>query len=146
MAEAEQRIVSGVIDSALEAVRTASVATHEAERQIEAFAAFVKFDPSTEDQATAPSVSVTEMRATLAVARTSSFTESAKELGVSQPGLSRQVQRVEKVYGFSLFDRRARTVPVTPRGQLVLEAFNDALNALARSVEAARHLPSVGDA
>ena len=141
MAEAEQRIVSGVIDSALEAVRAASVATHEAERQIEAFAAFVKFDPSTEDQTDAPNISVTEMRAVLAVARTSSFTEAAKELGVSQPGLSRQVQRVEKVYGFSLFDRRVRPTPVTPRGQLVLEAFNDALNVLARSVEAARHLP-----
>ncbi|MCH8950231.1 MAG: LysR family transcriptional regulator, partial [Chloroflexi bacterium] len=107
------------------------------EQQIEAFATFVKFDPSTEDQATAPSVTVKEMRAALAVAKTSSFTVAAKELGVSQPGLSRQVQRVEKVYGFNLFDRRARSAPPTPRGALVLEAFSDALNALARSVEAA---------
>lgn len=83
MAEAEGRIVSGVIDSALEAVRTASAATREAEKQIEAFATLVKFDPSTEDQMAAPSVSVSEMRAALAVARLSSFTEAAKECGLS---------------------------------------------------------------
>ena len=140
MAEKEGRIVSGVIDSALKAVKAASKATRKAEQQIEAFATFVKFDPSTEDQATAPSVTVKEMRAALAVAKTSSFTVAAKELAVSQPGLSRQVQRVEKVYGFNLFDRRARSAPPTPRGALVLEAFSDALNALARSVEAARKL------
>ena len=140
MAETEGRIVSGVIDSALKAVKAASKATRKAEQQIEAFATFVKFDPSTEDQATAPSVTVKEMRAALAVAKTSSFTEAAKELGVSQPGLSRQVQRVERLYGFNLFDRHVKGSPVTPRGMLVLEAFNDTLNALARSVEAARHL------
>ncbi len=140
MAEAEGRIVSGVIDSALKAVKAAGAATHEAEQQIEAFATFVRFDPSTEDQASAPTVTVREMRAALAVAKTSSFTVAAKELGVSQPGLSRQVQRVEKLYGFNLFDRHVKGSPVTPRGMLVLEAFNDTLNALARSVEAARHL------
>ena len=74
------------------------------------------------------------------MAKTGSFTVAAKELGVSQPGLSRQVQRVEKLYGFDLFDRHVKGSPVTPRGRLVLEAFNDALNALARSVEATRHL------
>ncbi len=140
MAEAEERTVSGVIDSGLKAVRAASRATRKAEQQIEAFATYVTFDPSTEDQATAPNVSVREIRATLAVAKIGSFTEAAKELGVSQPGLSRQVQRVEKLYGFNIFDRSVRAVPVTPRGRLVLEAFNDTLNALARSVEAARHL------
>ncbi len=118
MAEAEGRIVSGVIDSALEAVRTASKATHEAEQQIEAFATFVKFDPSVEDQATAPSVAVKEMRAALAVARVGRFTEAAIGLGVSQPGLSRQVQRVEKLYGFNIFYRRGPGAEVTPRGML----------------------------
>ena len=140
MAKAEGRIVSGVIDSALKAVKTAGKAAREAEPQIEAFATFVRFDPSAEDQATAPNVSIREIRAALAVAKTGSFTVAAKELGVSQPGLTRQVQRVEKLYGFDLFDRHVKGSPVTPRGRLVLEAFNDALNALARSVEATRHL------
>ena len=140
MAEARGRNVGRVIDSALKAVKAAGAATHEAEQQIEAFATFVKFDPTIEDQMTAPGVTVTEMRATLAVAKLNSFTDAAKERGVSQPWLSRQVQRVEKLYGFDIFDRSRRAVPVTPRGRLVLEAFNDALNVLARSVEAARKL------
>ncbi len=87
-----------MIDSALEAVRAASAATQKAEQQIEAFATFAKFDPNTEDQASVPNVTVKEMKAVLAVARAGKFTEAAKSLGVSQPGLSRQVLRVEKAY------------------------------------------------
>lgn len=140
MAEPEARIAAGVIDSALKAVKSANAATTEAEHQIEAFATFVRYAPTAQDQSNVPNVSVKEMLAALAVARLGSFTKAAIELGVSQPGLSRQVQRVEKDYGFDIFDRSVRAVPATPRGQLVLEAFNDALNALARSAEAARRL------
>ena len=138
--EAAGRVFSGVIDSALEAVRAASVATQKAEQQIEAFATFAKFDPNADDQASAPKLSTSEMKAALRVAKTSSFTKAAEELGMSQPGLSRQVQRVEKAYGFKLFNRRGSGAEVTSGGSLVLEAFNDALNALARSVEAAPNL------
>ena len=138
--EAAGRIFSEVIDSALEAVRAASAATQKAEQQIEAFATFAMFDPTTEVESSAPNVTVREMKAALAVAKTSNFTKAAKELGVSQPGLSRQVQRVEKAYGTHIFYRRGGGAEVTPAGSLVLEAFNDALNALARSAEAARKL------
>ena len=138
--EAEGRIFSGVIDSALEAVKAASAATHKAQQQIEACATFVKFDPNAEDLERAPNVRVKEMKATLAVAKIGSFTNAAKGLGMSQPGLSRQILRVEKAYGFQIFYRRETGAGVTPSGSLVLEAFDDALNALARSVEAARHL------
>ena len=138
--EAAGRILSGVIDSALEAVRVASAATQKAEQKIEAFATFAMFDPSTEADSSAPDVTVKEMKAALALAKTRSFTLAAKSLGLSQPGLSRQIQRVEKAYGFNIFDRTIRSLPVTLGGSLVLEAFNDALNALARSAKAARKL------
>ena len=138
--KAAGRVFSGVIDSALEAVRAASVATQKAEQQIEAFASFAMFDPATEVESSAPNVTVKEMRAALAVAKTSSFTVAAKGLGMSQPGLSRQIQRVEKAYGMDIFYRRRGGAEVTPGGSLVLEAFSDALNALARSVVAARKL------
>ena len=134
------RVFNGVIDSALEAVRAATEATRKAEQQIEAFATFATFDPDTEDQASAPNVTVKEMKAVLAVARVGKFSEAAKVLGVSQPGLSRQVQRVEKVYGLSFFDRRGTGVEVTPGGSLALEAFDYSLNALARSIEAVSKL------
>ena len=133
------RIFTGVIESALEAVREASVATQKAEQQIEAFAKFAMFDPATEAESDAPSLSTSEMKAALAVAKTGSFTEAAQGLGLSQPGLSRQVQRVEKAYGIKIFYRRGGA-EATPGGSLVLEAFSDALNALARSFEAARKL------
>ena len=138
--EAAGRIFSGVINSALEAVRAASVATQKAEQQIEAFATIAMFDPTTGDESGAPNVTVKEMKTALAVAKTSSFTEAAKGLGMSQPGLSRQIQRVEKAYGINLFYRRSAGAEVTPGGSLVLEAFSDALNALARSFEAATKL------
>ena len=138
--EAAGRIFSGVIDSALEAVRAASVATQKAEQQIEALATYAMFDPITGNESGAPNVTVKQMKAALAVAKTSSFTEAANGLGMSQPGLSRQIQRVEKAYGINLFYRRGTGAEVTPGGGLVLEAFNDALNALARSVEAATKL------
>ena len=138
--EAAGRILSGVIDSALEAVRAASVATQKAEKQIEAFATFAMFDPATEVESSPPNITVKEMKAAMAVAKTGGFTTAAKELGMSQPGLSRQVQRVEKAYGTDIFYRRGGGAEVTPGGSLVLEAFNDALNALSRSVEAARKL------
>ncbi len=134
------RIFTGVIESALEAVREASVATQKAELQIEAFAKFAMFDPATEAESDAPSLSTSEMKAALAVAKTGSFTKAAQGLGLSQPGLSRQVQRVEKAYGIKILYRRGGGAEATPAGSLVLEAFSDALNALARSVEAARKL------
>lgn len=145
MKNAEGRIVGGVIDSALEAVKAATAATRLAERKFEVFAALVKFDPNTEDRTSVPNLTTKEMIAALAVANTGSITEAAKVLGVSQPGLSRQVQRVEKVYGFRLFNRRVRSAPVTPLGRLVLESFDIALNALARSIEASRTLSSTAD-
>lgn len=138
--ETEGRMVDGVIDSALEAVKAAGIANHKAEKQIEALAVFIQSDPNTEGQASAPNVTVKEMKAAAMVAKFGSFTMAAKELGVSQPGLSRQVQRVEKLYGFDLFNRTVKQSPITPAGRIVLDAFNDALNALARSAEAIRHL------
>ena len=137
---AEGRIASGVIDSALQAIKLASVATRKAELEIEAFATFVKFDPNAEEQASVPDLSVKEMKAVLAVARIGKFTEAAKSLGLSQPGLSRQVQRVETAYGLRFFDRRGTGTEVTPGGSLALEAFDYSLNSLARSIEAVSKL------
>ena len=137
---AEGRLVGGVIDSALEAVKAATRATQEAEKQIEAFATFVRSEPSPDSTLIAIDLSVKEMRAALAVARIGQFTTAAKSMGMSQPGLSRQIQRVEKAYRIKLFVRGGSGAKVTPEGRLALEAFNDALNTLARSVEAIRKL------
>ena len=131
-----------MIDGALKAARATSKAANRAEEQTEALATSASYVPTDKDLSNVPDVSVREMTAVLAVARLGSFTNAAIEQGVSQPGLSRQVQRIEKDYGFDVFDRGKRGAPATPQGALVLESFRTALNALARSVEAARKLIS----
>jgi predicted DNA-binding protein (UPF0251 family) len=136
MNELEQRIGGGAIESAVEAAKLASDAARTTEQLIEALATFMQYNPDDDDQITVPNVTVKEMKSTLAVARLGSFTEAAKAMGVSQPGLSRQVQRVEKIYGFNIFDRSVRSSPITPRGTLIIEAFRDSLSSLARSQSA----------
>jgi hypothetical protein len=140
MAETEERIASGVIGSALKAAKASTKAAYAAEQQINAYASFVNDTPTAEELSKVPDVGVKEMVAVLGVARLGNFTNTAIELGVSQPGLSRQVQRVEKVYGFEIFDRRTKGANITPKGQLVIEAFTETMSAIARSVKAAKHL------
>lgn len=99
MSEPEERIKSGVIDGVLETAKTSAKAARVVEQQAEALAAFANYAPTKEELANVPEVGIKEMIAVLGVARLGSFTKAAAELGVSQPGLSRQVQRVEKVCG-----------------------------------------------
>jgi LysR family hydrogen peroxide-inducible transcriptional activator len=46
------------------------------------------------------------------------FTQAAKMLGVSQPALSRSIQRLEEELGQPLFERKSRTVDLTDAGVL----------------------------
>jgi len=140
MADPQERIASGVIGSALKAANASTKSAQAAEQQIKAFASFVNETPTAEELSNVPDVGVKEMLAVLGVARLGSFTKTGVELGVSQPGLSRQIQRVEKRYGFKIFDRLSRGANLTPEGQLVIEAFTEAMSAIARSVKAAKHL------
>ena len=56
----------------------------------------------------------------VAVARHHNFTSAARERGLTQPGLSRQVQKLERELGVTLVDRRASTLSLTPAGQRFL--------------------------
>jgi DNA-binding transcriptional LysR family regulator len=53
----------------------------------------------------------------VAVARTGSMTAAAAELGISQPGVSRQIQRLEEEIGIPLVDRGSRMLLLTPAGE-----------------------------
>ena len=55
-----------------------------------------------------------------AVARTSSFTRAADELGVSQPSLSEQIKKLEGLLGAQLFERLNRRIELTPLGEALL--------------------------
>lgn len=140
MTDAEERIGGGAIDSAVEAAKQAREAAVSVEQLVDAIATFMKYSPTPDNEVSAPDVTVKEMKATLAVAKSHSFTIAAKELGVSQPGLSRQVQRVEHAYGIEIFDRSSKSTPITKQGQIILEAFQESVNMLARSMSAIKQL------
>ena len=60
------------------------------------------------------------LRYFVAVARTRHFTQAAKELGISQPPLSQQIQILEQQTGARLFARTNRSVSLTAAGKQFL--------------------------
>jgi aminoethylphosphonate catabolism LysR family transcriptional regulator len=62
-------------------------------------------------------MSPSALRAFHLVAQSGGFTKAAQAGGVSQPTLSAQVRSLEEANGIRLFDRRGRTVALTPLGQ-----------------------------
>lgn len=62
---------------------------------------------------------IDQFRQFLAVARLNNFTRAAKELGLSQPALSRSIQRLEEEFGQPLLERKTRSVELTDAGILL---------------------------
>lgn len=73
-----------------------------------------------------------QLRFFLGVAETRNFTRAAEKMGVSQPALSRSIQRLEEELGQPLFERKPRSVDLTDAGlllqsrvQLILSIIDD---------------------
>ncbi len=62
-------------------------------------------------------ITLTQMRAFLALAESLSFTRAAERLGVTQPSLSAMIRSLEAEIGGKLFDRDTRKVMLTMLGQ-----------------------------
>ncbi|NKE44048.1 LysR family transcriptional regulator [Roseomonas frigidaquae] len=75
------------------------------------------------------------LEAFIAVAELGSFRRAASRLGLSQPALTRRVQRLEGVTGAELLDRRAQPIRLTAAGTSLLP---EAQEAIARLREAMR--------
>lgn len=60
---------------------------------------------------------LSQLESFLLVAERGSFTIAARELGLTQPGLSRQVQKMERALGLTLFVRSHDGVVLTPAGE-----------------------------
>lgn len=60
----------------------------------------------------------------LAVAKAKNFTKAANDIGISQPALSRSVQKLESVVGEPLFERQPRGVKLTEIGAFFLVRAN----------------------
>lgn len=69
------------------------------------------------------------LRAFLAVAEELHFTRAAARLFVAQQALSRDIRRLEQLWGRALFQRSTRHVALTPEGHRLLPAVRRALAA-----------------
>ncbi|MBI3968013.1 MAG: LysR family transcriptional regulator, partial [Chloroflexi bacterium] len=65
-------------------------------------------------------VDLVELRAFLETVRLASFSDAARALGVTQPAVSRQVQRLEREVGASLLQRGDGPVAPTAAGHELL--------------------------
>lgn len=74
----------------------------------------------------------------VAIADEGSFSAAARACGVSQPGLSAQVIRLEQALALTIFERRPRTVVPTRIGAEVIEAARSVLGARERLLDLAR--------
>lgn len=72
-----------------------------------------------------------------AVAEHRSFTTAARQLNVSQSGVSGQVRELEKEIGVSLFRRNQREVTLTPEGTVFFHEAREILIRADRAVELA---------
>ncbi|WP_030413885.1 LysR family transcriptional regulator, partial [Streptomyces sp. NRRL S-1448] len=63
---------------------------------------------------------IRHLRVVCAIAEAGSLTRAAAALGMTQPGLSAQLRRIETLLGGALFDRRRAGSAPTPLGDLVL--------------------------
>jgi DNA-binding transcriptional LysR family regulator len=69
------------------------------------------------------------LKAALVLAEATSFHVAAKQLGISQPQLTRTIQALESDLGIVLFDRGPRGVSLTARGRAALQEARALLRA-----------------
>ena len=84
--------------------------------------------------------SIAGLESFLAVARTGNLTEAARELHVTQPGLTARLQRLEGELGTELLVRLPRGVRLTAAGRTLLPYAERALESLDQGAAAVRDL------
>jgi DNA-binding transcriptional LysR family regulator len=77
------------------------------------------------------------MDSALALAQTLHFTKAAKRLRISQPQLTKNIQELEDLLGFRLFDRDRKTVALNDAGRAYLEQSKLSIMYAERAFQAA---------
>lgn len=78
----------------------------------------------------------------LVLSQTLHFGRAARQLHLSQPGLSRQIQALERDLGVALFHRLGRRVALTPAGQVLVGHARQIADDLAEARRAVASLES----
>lgn len=76
----------------------------------------------------------------LTVAEELHFRNAAEKLFISQPGLSRQIKRLEDLLSVKLLERDNRNVRLTQSGTYLRDALRDNLNELERIIDRTRQI------
>jgi LysR family transcriptional regulator, hydrogen peroxide-inducible genes activator len=84
-------------------------------------------------------VELYQIRYFVTLCKTLNFARAAEQCNVSQPSLSRAIQKLEHELGGSLFLRDRRRTHLTELGELVWPMLEDVLSNSARTVAAAKH-------
>src|SRR2546430_1095901 len=72
----------------------------------------------------------------LEVAKLGNFSRAAEKVLRSQPAVSAQIRQLEQEYGHKLFDRSAKSVRLTPAGEMILEYAQQMMALRSRSLAA----------
>ena len=87
-------------------------------------------------------IEIRHLRYFLAVAETLHFGKAAEKLGMAQPPLSQQIKNLERILGYSLFDRTTRGVRMTAVGEFFRERARHTLARMNDDIEITRRLGS----
>lgn len=79
-----------------------------------------------------------------AVANSGNISRAAKELYISQPAISKSIQKLEESVGTKLFQRSSRGVTLTPEGELLYEHVKAAFETLNQGEEKLRRSIELG--
>jgi len=87
-----------------------------------------------------PDFSARQLEAVLALAEYGSFVAAAARLRLSQPALTRSIQRLETALGVRLFERSTRRVQITAAGREFAAVAERMLNDLGITVQSVREV------
>lgn len=79
-----------------------------------------------------------------AVANTGNISKAAKELYISQPAISKSIQKLEESLGVRLFDRSSRGVTLTDEGELLYSHVKTAFETLSQGEDKLRRSIALG--